>query len=514
MEWSAPLPIFQRGKPEYTRSHPQQHTMTYAMANKARRKASLNNGAADMSKKVIEIGRMSPPKQQSQNCEDVDLLQALWTRRQHQHLQEPNGAPRRSLPTVVLPSSSEAEAGATTTTRPQLIAMILAAALQQQEGKTVGGLGGTQTNSVLSTHKLFASTTNANSGIVHQGTSQATVTNFPLPMKLYTVLSSPEFEQILSWQPHGRAWRIRDLDAFCNKVLPIFMNGSSIRHFHGFVSLLNIWGFRQFTKIGPDTSAFFHGAFLRGHPSLLQTMGPLPQANRVLLHDPSSEPNLYALPPLQESKAKVEEQQQQVNLSSLPADLLRRVVESRLPAVQGLRDLDNQHLPLGAGLSRQNFFASSTGPSATPQAGISALQALRAMEGLFAAKQVQDMTLQNMDHARRVVSDAPSANLSDQQLPTVLPTVYTAKPSGLPVDNSKGKKGKKPRRKWLPPLGPATPSFTTLLGSKTKGTIKTKQNASAASSDPSCEWIHTSPEAFAALANPQTNFPGGQQRRC
>lgn len=28
------------------------------------------------------------------------------------------------------------------------------------------------------------------------------------PMKLHSILSSPEFQDIIAWLPHGRAWRI------------------------------------------------------------------------------------------------------------------------------------------------------------------------------------------------------------------------------------------------------------------------------------------------------------------
>jgi len=487
--------------------------MTYALASKAKRKAM---GDDQHSKTNIV-----PPTTHKASDADVALLQALLNRR-HQH--ESNGgggalrkhhqlAPRLSM---VHPNVNNNESAGPS--RPQQIAMILAAALQQQEVPAGGGsLSSAPSTMTVSPFGMGLLDTSNRSG-----TFQDHLANFPLPMKLYTVLSTPKFEHILSWQPHGRAFKIQDLDLFCAEVLPIFLNGSSFRHFHGFVSLLNLWGFRQFTKIGLDTSAFFHQAFLRGHPSLLPTMGPLPQANRIPLHDPSAEPNLYALPPLSNEKKPSDEQQ--VNLSMLSRDLLQRVVESRLPAVQGLRDLHpglfGQQQLGPANYSRANLFPTNTASAPAP-ANLSSLQTLRAMEGLLAAKQVHDSSLLNFD---RSSSNNNNNNNMQMLLPGLLPqsavapaattsmhvaTVTTK--SEQPVKGKQGgaggKKAKKPRRKWLPPLGPATPASKAMAMTKFKSATaskSTKQNAATTTtttSDDSCDWLHTSAEAFAALAN-------------
>ena len=46
------------------------------------------------------------------------------------------------------------------------------------------------------------------------------VQNFPL--KLHNILSNSEFTDIISWLPHGRAWRILQHKAFEEKVIPLF----------------------------------------------------------------------------------------------------------------------------------------------------------------------------------------------------------------------------------------------------------------------------------------------------
>jgi hypothetical protein len=46
------------------------------------------------------------------------------------------------------------------------------------------------------------------------------VQNFPL--KLHSILSNNEFSDIISWLPHGRAWRILQHKAFEERVIPLF----------------------------------------------------------------------------------------------------------------------------------------------------------------------------------------------------------------------------------------------------------------------------------------------------
>lgn len=42
------------------------------------------------------------------------------------------------------------------------------------------------------------------------------------PVKLHMILSSPEFQDIISWLPHGRCWRILQQRAFEERVIPLF----------------------------------------------------------------------------------------------------------------------------------------------------------------------------------------------------------------------------------------------------------------------------------------------------
>jgi HSF-type DNA-binding len=42
------------------------------------------------------------------------------------------------------------------------------------------------------------------------------------PMKLHAILSNPELCDIISWLPHGRAWRILQPKAFEDRALPLY----------------------------------------------------------------------------------------------------------------------------------------------------------------------------------------------------------------------------------------------------------------------------------------------------
>lgn len=80
----------------------------------------------------------------------------------------------------------------------------------------------------------------------------------PLPLKLYSILANPEHEHILSWMPHGRAWKIHDMDKFQTHILPSYFDSRYYpNNFKNFLQRLKLWGFGQFTR-GPDTSAYFH----------------------------------------------------------------------------------------------------------------------------------------------------------------------------------------------------------------------------------------------------------------
>lgn len=84
--------------------------------------------------------------------------------------------------------------------------------------------------------------------------SQPSVKEPTFPVKLYMILSNPEFKDIITWLPHGRSWRIIQQKAFEEHVLPLYF-----RHgrYSSFSRQVNGWGFRRVTH-GPDFGAYYH----------------------------------------------------------------------------------------------------------------------------------------------------------------------------------------------------------------------------------------------------------------
>lgn len=62
------------------------------------------------------------------------------------------------------------------------------------------------------------------------------------PVKLHMILSNPEFEKIVGWLPHGRAWRVLDHKALEEIVIPLYF-----RHgrYSSFARQINGWGFKR-----------------------------------------------------------------------------------------------------------------------------------------------------------------------------------------------------------------------------------------------------------------------------
>ena len=74
------------------------------------------------------------------------------------------------------------------------------------------------------------------------------------PVKLHIILSTPEFQTIICWLPHGRSWRIIQQKAFEERIIPLFF-----RHgrYSSFARQVNGWGFRRVTH-GSDYNSYYH----------------------------------------------------------------------------------------------------------------------------------------------------------------------------------------------------------------------------------------------------------------
>ena len=74
------------------------------------------------------------------------------------------------------------------------------------------------------------------------------------PTKLYKILSKPVFEDVISWLPHGRSWRVLDQKRFETEVLPLYFRHGN---FLSFMRQVNGWGFRR-TYEDFKHNSFYH----------------------------------------------------------------------------------------------------------------------------------------------------------------------------------------------------------------------------------------------------------------
>ena len=124
--------------------------------------------------------------------------------------------------------------------------------------------------------------------------------NNPFPVLLHRLMEDSEvkgFSNIISWQPHGRAFLIHDPKTFVGDVLPLYFKHSKLSSFQ---RQLSLYGFVRLTSDGPDRGAYYHECFLRFRPFLCSMI----QRTRVkgtwvrTSSSPESEPNFYLMEPV------------------------------------------------------------------------------------------------------------------------------------------------------------------------------------------------------------------------
>jgi len=113
------------------------------------------------------------------------------------------------------------------------------------------------------------------------------------PMKFHSLLASlPPTETSVSWQEHGRAFKVMDRKCFAEEVLPKVFDYQCA--YASFQRQLNIYNFMRLST-GPDAGSYYHPLFLRKRPDLCSLMPrKVSEANCVRKGvDAATEPNLY-----------------------------------------------------------------------------------------------------------------------------------------------------------------------------------------------------------------------------
>merc|ERR1711862_768046 len=87
----------------------------------------------------------------------------------------------------------------------------------------------------------------------------------PFPKKLMKMLSRNDWNDIISWAPGGKSFKIHDREKFMKVLCPTYYFEET--KYDSFRRKLNRWGFK-ILKDGDDAGAFHHEYFLRDNPSL------------------------------------------------------------------------------------------------------------------------------------------------------------------------------------------------------------------------------------------------------
>mmetsp|Transcript_95 Transcript_95/g.173 ORF Transcript_95/g.173 Transcript_95/m.173 type:complete len:276 (+) Transcript_95:454-1281(+) len=120
------------------------------------------------------------------------------------------------------------------------------------------------------------------------------------PLRLHKVLeraSANEKSDIISWQPHGRAFKIHDKKRFEREVLfPVL----KMKTMSSFIKQLSLYGFRRLTRgSGIDAGGYYHELFLCGREFLASRMQR--ETHKGMGHraaaTPDQEPDFYKMPP-------------------------------------------------------------------------------------------------------------------------------------------------------------------------------------------------------------------------
>eukprot|EP00539_Tryblionella_compressa_P019023 CAMPEP_0178871212 /NCGR_PEP_ID=MMETSP0747-20121128/7487_1 /TAXON_ID=913974 /ORGANISM="Nitzschia punctata, Strain CCMP561" /LENGTH=380 /DNA_ID=CAMNT_0020538379 /DNA_START=48 /DNA_END=1190 /DNA_ORIENTATION=+ len=120
----------------------------------------------------------------------------------------------------------------------------------------------------------------------------------PFPYKLHEMLEHVEKtgnDHIVSWQPHGRAFRVHKPQEFVSKILPIYFRQTQYKSFQ---RQLHIYGFLRFNKKSTrDFGSYYHQLFVRGEKSKTLRMTRT-KVKGAMAYDSvhvTNEPNFYAM---------------------------------------------------------------------------------------------------------------------------------------------------------------------------------------------------------------------------
>jgi hypothetical protein len=117
------------------------------------------------------------------------------------------------------------------------------------------------------------------------------------PSKLHELLEDAEvngYSDIVSWQIHGRAFKIHKAKDFLEKILPMYFQQTKIASFQ---RQLSLYGFLKITQ-GHDKGAYYHELFLHGMDFLARKITSQRVKGTFIkgISRPESEPDFCSMP--------------------------------------------------------------------------------------------------------------------------------------------------------------------------------------------------------------------------
>ena len=85
-------------------------------------------------------------------------------------------------------------------------------------------------------------------------------------LKLFDILERPDLKQIIEWSDNGRAFMIKDSDAFCTKILPQYFKHTN---YASFIRQLNMYDFHKIRMKGTPFQIYQHPFFIKDKKSNL-----------------------------------------------------------------------------------------------------------------------------------------------------------------------------------------------------------------------------------------------------
>mmetsp|Transcript_19886 Transcript_19886/g.44903 ORF Transcript_19886/g.44903 Transcript_19886/m.44903 type:complete len:510 (+) Transcript_19886:45-1574(+) len=112
------------------------------------------------------------------------------------------------------------------------------------------------------------------------------------PAKIHLMISEVRNNDVITWMPHGRAFKVQNKEALVARVIPnYFVCGK----YDSFTRQLNGWGFRRLYQCGPDAGCFYHECFLRDLPELTCMIRRVPPNQGKSIPHAAGEPSEIGL---------------------------------------------------------------------------------------------------------------------------------------------------------------------------------------------------------------------------